>query len=353
MIAFPLMLVSFEGKEVLRPLFLELSLSEPEGYQSKKVTEFLAGELPEPLAIELVSRQGFPVFYSSAFVTAVCEDEICELLHIQLFWDLTGNYIGYDTLLGHPLTKFDHQPFEGEDYVKLHELLLNEGSILKFKEKEELIDKKLLRASDVIDGTTGATALEIREEVVEGALYSSYTLWHLAHKGDIENRLTEQTQKLFDDGMATFFLQSDRDSYRLFAVEQMEAEDLVNKKELLLACLETGNPLLRKSILSKLPDSLWNDNAYQTKLSQFFEVFDINTRFYFLTKLEENVRISPESLSVLSSQVPSMSKNQLEKFLEILLRQKDVAPRIKEELNKFAQSDFRYAYLILDSGILE
>ncbi|WP_215224969.1 hypothetical protein [Echinicola shivajiensis] len=332
---------------------MELPLKSQENYNSISIGAYSEEDYIEPLNIELYSHMGQPVFYSSEFPTTVCEDKICEILYIKLFWDLTGNYIGYDTLSGHPLTKFDHEPFKAEDYVKLHELLLNEGTILKFKRKDELIDKKMLKPSDVIDGTTGATALEIKEEVVMGALYTSYTLWHIAHKGEIENLLNKQTKEFFTPQLAKEFMQSEIDDYRIFAVEQMSTEELSEDKSFLLESLENGNPLLRKSILRKIPNNLLEDKPFQLNVCELFGRMDINTKSYLLNSLKQANLVHSESMGLLLKNVSGMSKNQLSEFLEIISSKKLLNDSLKVKLLELAESDYRYAYVILDAGLLD
>ncbi|WP_186758108.1 hypothetical protein [Echinicola salinicaeni] len=332
---------------------MEVTLKSQENYDGNSIGSYSEDDYIEPINIELYNFQGIPAFYSSEFATAVCEDKICELLHIKLFWDLTGNYIGYDTLAGHPLTKFDHEPFEKEDYIKLHELLMNDGTILKFKRKDELIDKKILRPSDVIDGTTGATALEIKEEVVKGALYTSYTLWHIAHKGEIQNLLNEQTKKSYTKELAIEMMNSDRDSYRIFAVDQLSVDELSENIPFLIIGLKQGNPLLRKTILQKVPSPLWNDLDFQAKVCSLYGLLDVNSRFYLLQSLKEVALVYSQSLEELSKYLNKMSKNQLLEYLELVSKSGELSNSLKTNLSEFARSENRYSYLVMDSGIVE
>ena len=57
--------------------------------------------------------------------TSVCADGECRLASIKVYWNLIGNYVGYGIHNEDPLTKYDHDPFEREDYEKLHQLLLD------------------------------------------------------------------------------------------------------------------------------------------------------------------------------------------------------------------------------------
>lgn len=328
------------------PLFFTLSY--PDGsHRSEEVGEYDEEGLMEPFRLDLVSVDGLPSFYSSSIRTTVCDDEVCEIMHIRLFWDLTGDYAGYDTLPGHPLTKFDHEPFVSEDYLKLHKLLSNDGSILKFKAKEELIDKEKVKASDVVDGTTGATALEIREEVVEGALYTSYTLWHIAYKGDIKNMLTQQTAEVYTDVLRDQFLNSDRSSYQLFALQRFNDDDFMEQRAFLLKSMREGIPLLRKFILNDMPDGLWQEEKMQTEICGLFAQLDVNSKTLLLGKIKSTSAPHASSLELLSQEIKGMNKNQLLTYLDVLNEQKELSALTLSHLKSASEDpNFQYNFLV-------
>ena len=344
-----LLLFSGKEKDIDKPLFLMLEMKNWEAYQSDPIGEYNHEELIEPLTLQLLTHEGQAELYASNIRTTVCDDEVCEIMHIKLFWDLVGNYIGYDTIPGHPLTKFDHEPFASEDYDKLHELLSNEGSILKFKTKEELIDKEKVKASDVVDGTTGATALEIKEEVVEGALYTSYTIWHLAYKGDIKNMLTAHTDLVYDKGLQGEFLKSQRPDYEIFALRRFSNEDFQKNMGFIIRSMEEGIPLLRKFILKDLPDPIWEEEEIQTRLCGMFSALDVNSRTFLLDKLKNSKSIKIKSIESLSREIQKMNKNQLIAYLKILNEQKNLNEIIIANVRE-ASSDnsFQYSHLIYE-----
>ncbi|MEX2567988.1 MAG: hypothetical protein WD431_18720 [Cyclobacteriaceae bacterium] len=344
---FPFWLIYSQEETAFKdPLFLSLDLALEEEYESVNVSDFLHDQLIAPINLQLKTHKNQARYYESQIRTSVCDDEICEIMHIRLLWDLVGNYVGYDTIPGHPLTKYDHVPFTSEDYIKLHELLMNKGSILKFKEKEELIDKQQVKASDVVDGTTGATALEIKEEVVDGALYTSFTLWHLAHLGDIKNLLVAHTDTLYNEALKKNFLASDRDEYELFALRRFEKADFEDNLAFVFKSLEKGTPLLKKFIFKDMPDDLWKEEAVQYRICQMFSEMDINSRTILLDKLDNFGNISSGSLEALSQYLNQMSKNQLLVFLEVLGKN-EMDDEILHNM-KLAQNDptFKYAYII-------
>lgn len=332
---------------VTRPIFFELPIQFDGRLTLEKIGSYIEDGWIEEMELAIVRDNGVPGFYETSFRTTVCDDEVCEIMSVRLVWDLVGQYVGYDTLNGHPLTKFDHKPFGQEDYYKLHQLLLNDGSILKFKKKEELIDKQKVKASDVVDGTTGATAVEIKEEVVEGALYSSYTLWHLAYSGGIKNLLTAHTRDIFEEELKRNFLASGREGYRLFAFQHFSPMDYEHYESDWLQALREDVPLVRKLILRNLPETTWKKETVQNKVCSAFGEMDVNTRTTLLNKLKNSNYVMRSNLEILSGFLTTMNKNQTEDFLGFLDHTPSLSHLMRENLS-IASSDpkFRFAYLV-------
>jgi len=329
------------------PLFFELPVEFDETLQKSSVGEFMEDGFIAPVSIELVSDEGNPLFYSSSIRTTVCDDEICEIMYVKLYWDLVGEYVGFDTLVKHPLTKFDHEPFTHVDYERLHELLKNEGSILKFKQKDELIDKEKVRASDVVDGTTGATSVEIKKEVVEGALYSSYTLWHLAYNGKVKNMITEQTALRIDDQLLKQLLNSSRSGYKLFAFHNFEEKEYQVYRKYWLSALKNDMPLTRKYILNNLPEKIWNTKNAQEDVCALFSYYDVNTKTYLLNKLKKTANVSARSLEYISDGLTDLNSNQTKQFLSLVRNRKEITPNTKSNIAQASDNkNFKYSYLI-------
>lgn len=329
------------------PLFFELPIQIHESLEQNQVGELMEDGFIEPLSVELISDSKGPIYYQSTIRTTVCDDEVCEIMNIKLFWDLVGEYVGYDTVAQHPLTKFDHEPFTKNDYERLHELLKNEGSILKFKQKSELIDKEKVKASDVVDGTTGATSLEIKEEVVEGALYSSYTLWHLAHNGQIKNMLTANSRRVLDEHLIQYLLDSDRSGYTLFAFQNFQEKDYTKYKRYWLRSLKDDIPLTRKYIIKNIPTEMWRAHIIQEEVCLLFNFYDVNTKTYLLNKIEKTEDISSKSLEYISFYLTEMNRNQISQFLDILSKSEKLTVLTRDNISRAANNkEFNFSYLI-------
>ncbi|PZX49685.1 hypothetical protein LV84_04216 [Algoriphagus ratkowskyi] len=350
LVGLALLWLGLVGKEHNQnPLFFELPLQIEDSFERIEMAELMEEGFIEPISIALNRDSERPLFYESTIRTTVCDDEICEIMYIKLYWDLVGDYVGYDTVATHPLTKFDHEPFTENDYSKLHELLNNDGSILKFKQKSELIDKEKIKASDVVDGTTGATALEIKDEVVEGALYSSYTLWHLSHSGKIKNMINEHTEKLYDSSLKNIFIASGRTGYKYFVIQRLTDQDYISDTDLWTGFLISDIPLAKKKILNNIPNLLLDKESIQLELAALFSSLDVNSRTVLLNKFQDAQFVYESAIEELSKNIYLMNKNQTNVFLTLIeggLFKGDLL--ISNLKTAYNNTKFAYGYLLED-----
>src|SRR5690606_34732908 len=130
-----------------------------------------------------------PVYFFRNIFTPVCLTGECKPVYINFYWDLLGNYTHYDMPEGEILTKMDHDEFSEDDYTKLQDILINSSSLLKDVEMEDLISTGTEHLADSVDAKTGATLKSIKKEIIEGAVYTCYTLWHIAYGSVVVDKM--------------------------------------------------------------------------------------------------------------------------------------------------------------------
>ena len=298
----------------------------------------------------LRDTQSNPLLYYSDIQTPVCIDGLCKPVYIELYWDLVGQYVGYGVYESQLLTKFDHETFKEVDYLKLHELLLNPHSIMDRKSVTDLYDvgkerEKAITFKGVeVDGISGATKKEIKNSIVEGALYSCYTLWHLAYK-DGAKKIGQKLPEIYTDSLANQFLQSNRPAYQQYALKQLSDADFQEKIPFIVPILKNGNPLTRAYILKKLPKPLFSNPLVIKELYQYFSAFDLNAKTILVNNL---VYSRPIAAEFLSSQLKAFSKNQLKQFLQHLKNKPSFQTEIViQHLKKYTSNkDATYGYLV-------
>ena len=259
------------------------------GFKDQKSKIRYNGEYSEEVAIIPGKDSVFlnPVFlnisdndlyvYESILRTPVCNDTLCQIVQIKVFWDLIGDYTRFDTLAGYPLTKNDHLLFTPQDYIKLQATLKDGNSILGRKSESELLDNNRNRYSQKIDAVTGATDLQIKNAVVDGALYSTYTIWHLVN-GDIKNILSECTVKNYNSKMEQQLLFSDNTKSIIFALKQFDKEDYVNRFQEIIQVMKKGYPLVNFYIAKNLPSEVFLSDDNINSLNQIWQLLDPNTK---------------------------------------------------------------------------
>ncbi|WP_119079134.1 hypothetical protein [Chitinophaga alhagiae] len=176
-----------------------------------------------------LDNSGRPQYFFRNIFTPVCNTGECKPVYINFYWDLLGNYTRFDMPAGEVLTKTDHREFREEDYRKLQEIISRETSIFSELKMEDLVVKGTEKISDSADVKTGATLKTIKNEVIEGAVYTCYTLWHLAHGSAVE-----EMRKIMETYTSTAllhrFMQSGNHHYQYWAMEKvMDAEGHVRK----------------------------------------------------------------------------------------------------------------------------
>jgi hypothetical protein len=293
---------------------------------------------------------GFPILFFSDIKTPVCADGKCQLARLKIYWDLLGDYAGFAIDPTNPLTKYDHDPFDKKDYQKLHRLLSDQYSILQRKKMEDLVVKKKIEAtketSKFVDGVTSATKAEIKEAVVEGGLYSCFTLWHLVH-GQVSGKIANFTQTFNQDTLNTYFLYSDYGNYQTHALKQLSKREFEIHQQQIHAIFQGSKPITRSYILKKMPPEVLTDSVMAVKYFGLLPDIDINSR----TRLIRMLQVShPIAIQVTSKYVRQMSQNQLKYFL-VYLEQSSVhfSSQIESNLKKVIQDgNYAYGYLIED-----
>lgn len=294
-------------------------------------------------AIEvLIDENQLPVLYTSKISTPVCADGECKLMHIDMYWTLLGDYTGFNRYKALPLTKHDHDEFLDHDYLKLHQLLIDDNSILKRRTINELVEKPKPTNLNDVDALSGATIAEVKETVVSGALYSCYTAWHLAH-GDIKTKLKNYTKSILNSSMLLAMLTSNNSNYQIFAINNLTLSQYKEHSNAVVKIFKTSTPLVRGVIIKRLSDIFSSMPELQMPFWSAFSTIDLNSRSLLLKHLNN---ASNQVFVMLSSNLDVMSKNQLKLFLNHLSNQ-DLSSEIIKNLTIFATSEkYSYSYLV-------
>ena len=256
--------------------------------------------------------ENIPFRYEAEVNLPVCDDTLCANAVLEIYWDLAGNYTGFDTIKGFPLTKFDHIKFTTEDYTKMDQILKNKNSMLRILDKEELVDKSVKIKSKTVDAVTGATPQTIKKSVVDGAVYSSYTIWHFVN-GPIKNSMANYTQRIYSGSVSRRLLLSDNYETQLFALKKWSDNDYNIQSDLLFQIIRKSVPLIKANAILKTP--LPFDSAEKNKkFVSLFPELDDYSKSIFMNRVMTEKNVAEVFLPLIISDIKDFNKKQVEQI---------------------------------------
>ncbi|SIQ98206.1 hypothetical protein [Maribacter ulvicola] len=345
-------------KSDYNPMFFSMNNEWKEITKDESIFEFTVKSLDTIYNTEIAhtvkllsNNAGEPKLFFSDIETTVCADGECKIANIKVYWNLLGNYVGYGIYPEYPLTKFEHDEFEKEDYAKLHKLLSDDNSILKRRKMSDLIDKVPVAPSNTnlskdMDGVSGATKREVKESVVKGGLYSCYTLWHIVH-GPVKDKMKDYMLSLNTSELNRYFLYTPYKDYQLYALKQLDKTKFKTHSEQIIKIFKTTDALTKSYILKKIPSNVLSEEKITVEYYSTFPDIDINSRTLLLKKIKF---ANPISVNILSRYLDYLTKNQMELYLKYLESVPNhLYKKIKGELVKMSKNkNYPYSYLVIE-----
>ena len=266
----------------------------------------------------LRDQSGMLEGYRAKINSPVCEADKCYAIEIIFHWDLIGRFVNYDTIPGQGLTKLDHIPFTQADYHKLQDILKSDNSVLASYQKDQLV--KNTRISD-IDGFTGATIQEIKDNVIEGAVYSCYTLWHLAH-GPISHMLQQRTCTMFNDQLVKKLVAMQDQEVNYFLINNFSEKDFSCYLPSVLKAIAAGKGYFPKNAIEKIPESVLMHDVSQDFFASKFTSLNYFAQVALLKKVSQKI-LNERLLSSFAQSLDARDSYRNELLKEILERNKN------------------------------
>lgn len=252
--------------------------------------------------------------YKALVYTPICEKEDCYAVDLVFYWDVLGNFEKFELVPGRPLTKKEHEPFTKEDYQKLQFLLKKKHVSFSELKKEDLIQV----SEDSIDGYTGATISAVKDEVIDGAVYSCYTLWHIAN-GAVKDSIHKSTARQLDKKLVQKLVFSDDVEANYFLINHFRTKDFRSYSDEVLTMLRKNSGYFSKIAIEKFPVELISSRSFQDSLSSFFQGQDYFTKLSFLKSLDNQLKSTKLSGSILES-IHSGNFSRIELVVELFFK---------------------------------
>jgi hypothetical protein len=293
--------------------FLLLFVEPGNKLKCKKAFSYKTDDYAVAHIVNICQIDSIPEYYEATLNIPVCDDKLCAPVFVKIKWDLAGNYLAFDTIAGKPLTKFDHKRFSDNDYRKLDQILKDKNSILQSLSKTDLIDKSVQVKATTVDAVTGATPATIKQAVVEGAVYSSFTLWHFVN-GTIGDSLRTSTLKNYSPGIAFKLLDSKNFETQLFALKQFKQHELSANFERLLPLVEKSSPLVRAYFINKLPLP-FPEKQKNRNLLESYKRHDAYSKSIFIDRIISDKEIAAVFAPLILDDMSAFDEKQQQKLI--------------------------------------
>ena len=276
-------------KYCLHILLLNLLLLSTGLAQEDKATKVFTASINDSTDVDVYLRYDNnrePEAYYCHVNTAVCEEGLCKLMVINVYWDLLGNFLRYALPDGESLTKLDHQEFTAEDHEKLYKILSDKGSILRDYPADDLIERQILttKTTDVkVDAVTSATRADIKDAVVSGAAYSTYVLWHIVN-GPIASEIAQHSKPFLTKERVDKMFYSENFYYQYYALNSIGPEDSEAYLRDIIHLVKHGVSYIPYFAIEKLPASAWTTDASQRSLLEYFKIADFELQNFILDR---------------------------------------------------------------------
>ena len=268
--------------------------------------------------------QGLVDFYLAHLNVPICEDKVCYDVKLVFHWNPVGEFLGFEFSDKDPLTKLDHQPFTLQDYKKLDDILKNKDlSFVKIPIKD-LVEPK---NDSKVDAYSGATKASIKDEIIEGALFTCYSLWHIAH-GAVVDSIQSHTSKVLNKSTVQKLINENKLSYHYFLINTLSVDSLKENLGSILEIIPSSEGYFAKNVMEKFPVTFFELKIMRDFVINNFSTLDYFTQKVILHKLLQNANVSVLNDFFLDQLEPKNSFH-TPYLVQLILKSKN-----KEDLNR-------------------
>ena len=297
--------------------------------------------IPNDTLLEFVDKNDEPLFYSRNIITGVCINGECRLVHINLYWTITGRYLGFEMPPGEFLSRTKHKPFFPEDYDRLHILLADPLSPLAHYSIKELVPPDSTKTK--VDAVSTATIAAVLDYIVKGAVYTTYTLWHTVYgqtKREIENLTTQH----LSTKLTIELLDNENIDDQIWALNHIPGKVKITS-ELLKKIMDyiSGDDiyLAERSLNVLQPEILANDTIQQQLADIYVQTGFLQQRL-ILEKLQDAPVLQPVLLQQLTGQLSKTNGILIKLMMDLFISKEVDNPLVIEEVGKLLKNENRY-----------
>lgn len=295
---------------------------------------------------------GHPAYFFRNIFTPVCYTNECKPVYINFYWDLLGNYMRYDMPKGKVLTKVDHDEFKPDEYEKLADILAKPNSIFAGLKMEDLISKGTENLADSVDAKAGATLKTIKNEVIDGAVYTCFTLWHIAY-GHTSEEIKSIIENYVDDRLLHEFLATSNHHYQYYAMGKvMDQHGNIQPAftEDIKHIIKGKNVFVARQALQKTSPPFFKSTEMQTWLWESYRTAGYTLQISILKKLQD-IPLCGELTLAIANDIAATNEEQSDLMTKLLIAQPSLTNATLEKLSTQLTKGENYSskiYSILD-----
>lgn len=263
------------------------------------------------------TEDSIPVHYFRKIATEVCFDNQCRLLDIILFWNITGRYLGFELPDGEFLSKYEHEPFVASEYERLNELLADPMLPLGDISFEKLIEIPDTVAH-LVDGISGATSQNVSKIVVQGAAYTTYTLWNIVY-GPTRDIVSQLTEMQLTQDLAILILKSPEPSDKHWALNRLDQNSALDSKlnSALLELISGEDFSLTYNAINAISSVHLESDSLQLGIFSKYEKVNHSVQKMIIDKLIDAPYLHPQIVSVSRDFLDQLNGKQLGDILNL------------------------------------
>jgi len=283
----------------------------------------------------------YPVKYSRKIVVGVCVASECRMVKIELFWNITGRYLGFELPAGEFLSKTEHNPFNEVEYDRLHSLLADPLSALANYSLNELVP--VTDSSKIyIDAVSSATISAVLDYIVEGAVYTTYTLWHIVY-GATKREIEKLTTTKLNSKLVLKILKSNNIDDEIWVLNHISnsvkiTPELQNK---LMEIISGSDIYLAERSLNAFKHNTLTDSV-QFELINIFNNTGFLLKRLIIGKLKQASELSSEVATIFSSQIKTMNGTLVKSTLELFKLNNVNSEKVIMQIAELLKNENRY-----------
>ncbi|KPL11755.1 MAG: hypothetical protein AMS26_19560 [Bacteroides sp. SM23_62] len=295
------------------------------------------------------SEEGYPLSCFRKITAGVCIDNECRILRINLYWTMTGRYLGFELPVGEFLSKTEHVEFNDKEYKKMHTLLSDPYSLLVNFSMDELAPEKNVET----DAVSSATISDVLAFTVEGAVYTTYTMWHLVY-GDTRRKIIKMTEQELTIGLLEIILKSSDVEDRVWGLNHIWGYVKPTDKlyDLIFENIQNDNIYLAEKAIEVIPPEASSAASIQLRLLNCFNSANNELKRLILNKLQDASTLHGKTIENLASGIYEYNDPVITDILALFAKHSVSEPNALQNMAGLLQHENRFiarkAYLYLE-----